>query len=111
MGLPWEINMNAHNHHLFVKPMLVLKTLQMTTKPCRKSPFRVDLIVTGVTPGKKQRLRFVRHLLTPFFLPLVVLIFPPFSKEQEGFQQCGFPSATRKERISPVVPHQGISSA
>lgn len=32
MGLPREINMNAHNHHLFVKPMLVLKTLQMTMK-------------------------------------------------------------------------------
>lgn len=31
MGLPWEINMNAHNHHLFVKPVLVLKTLQMTS--------------------------------------------------------------------------------
>lgn len=54
MGLPWEINMNAHNHHLFVKPMLVLKTLQMTTKPCRKSPFRVDLIVTGSPLGRSR---------------------------------------------------------
>ena len=30
MGLPWEINTNTHNSCVFVKPVPVLKTLQLT---------------------------------------------------------------------------------
>jgi len=30
MGLPWEINTNSQNSCLFVKPVAVLKTLQLS---------------------------------------------------------------------------------
>lgn len=99
MGLPWEINMNAHNHHLFVKPMLVLKTLQMTTKPCRKSPFREDLIVTGSPLGRSRgldssviySLRSFSHLLSSSFLPspksrkVFSSVDSPVPPERKGF--------------------------